>query len=93
VMLIPCPYCGPRNQVEFIYGGDATLKRPPGDASPAAWFEYVYLRENPSGPHDELWLHSAGCRRWLNVRRDTATHDIIGSADIGEVLRDRSGAV
>ena len=25
---IKCPYCGVRPQVEFAYGGDATVKRP-----------------------------------------------------------------
>ena len=39
-------------------------------------FEYVYLRDNPRGPHEELWFHSAGCQAWLVVRRDTATHEI-----------------
>ena len=32
-MLISCPCCGPRNQVEFTYGGDATLARPANDLS------------------------------------------------------------
>ena len=80
MLLIPCPWCGPRNQIEFTYGGDATLKRPPADAPVEVWFEFVYLRDNPCGPHDELWLHSAGCRRWFKVRRDTRTHDILASA-------------
>ncbi|MEO6929481.1 MAG: sarcosine oxidase subunit delta [Casimicrobiaceae bacterium] len=85
-MLIPCPYCGPRNQVEFTYGGDATVRRPASDAPEAAWFDYVYLRDNPRGLHDEWWLHSAGCRSWFQLRRDTRTHDILGSARAGEPL-------
>ena len=36
MMLIPCPWCGPRNQVEFTYGGDATVKRPANDAPETA---------------------------------------------------------
>ena len=79
MLLIPCPWCGPRNQVEFTYGGDATVRRPPPDAPEDAWARYVYLRDNPCGPHDELWFHGASCRRWLVVRRDTRTHDILGS--------------
>ena len=51
MMLIPCPWCGPRNQIEFTYGGDATLRRPAPDAPEAAWVDYVYLRDNPRGPH------------------------------------------
>src|SRR5207237_3645663 len=69
MLLIPCPWCGARNQVEFTYGGDATLRRPAPDAPEAAWVEYVYMRDNPRGPHAELWLHAAGCRRWIVVRR------------------------
>ena len=82
-MLIPCPWCGPRSQVEFTYGGDATLRRAAADAPEAAWAEYVYLRDNPCGPHDELWYHGAGCRSWFKVRRDTRTHEILASAPAG----------
>ena len=86
MLLIPCPYCGARNQVEFTYGGDATKRRPSPEAPESEWFDYVYLRDNPRGPHDELWHHSAGCRRWFKVRRDTRTHEILGSARPGEPL-------
>ena len=86
MLLIPCPYCGPRNQIEFTYGGDATIKRPAIDAPESEWYEFVYLRANPCGPLDELWLHSAGCRIWFKVRRDTRTHDILASARIDEDL-------
>ena len=86
MLLIPCPYCGPRNQIEFTYGGDATVRRPATDASVAAWVDFVYLRDNPCGPHDELWLHSAGCRSWFKVRRDTRTHDILASARIEDEI-------
>ncbi len=68
------------------YGGDAGVVRPADDASEAAWFDYVYLRDNPSGPHLELWLHSAGCRSWFKVRRDTRTHDILASSRLGDPL-------
>jgi methylglutamate dehydrogenase subunit B len=87
MLLIPCPWCGPRAQVEFSYGGDAGPKRPPFDAALDAWVEFVYLRNNPAGPHDELWFHAAGCRQWLRVRRDTRTHEILGSSPPAGTLR------
>ena len=80
MLLIPCPWCGPRAQIEFTYGGDASVTRPGPDAPIEAWVDFVYRRENPVGPHDELWHHSAGCRQWLRVRRDTQTHAILESA-------------
>jgi sarcosine oxidase subunit delta len=51
-------------------------ERPPGDAGESAFHDYVYLRDNPRGQHRELWQHEAGCRRWLIVTRNTATHEI-----------------
>ena len=86
MMLIPCPWCGRRNQVEFTYGGDATVRRPPREAPEAAWADYVYFRDNPSGPLDELWYHGAGCRSWFHVLRDTRTHEILASAPVGEAF-------
>jgi len=80
MLMIRCPCCGPRGQNEFTYGGDASVARPSPDAGAAAWFAYVYARDNPKGPHDEFWQHSAGCRSWLKVTRDTRTHDVIAVA-------------
>jgi len=58
----------------------AVASGPIGRAAPEApldaWVAYVYLRDNPAGPHEEYWLHAAGCRRWLRIRRDTLTHEI-----------------
>jgi sarcosine oxidase subunit delta len=81
-MHIPCPFCGERDLTEFTYLGDATLRRPDPAADNAAelFYEYTYLRDNPAGPHDELWYHGAGCRSWLRVRRNTQTHEILGAA-------------
>ena len=87
MLLIPCPWCGLRNQIEFTYGGDATLRRPSPDDGDDAWFHFVYLRDNPCGPHDELWHHSAGCRSWLRIRRDTRTHEILASTLADEAFK------
>ena len=75
MMLIPCPHCGLRDEDEFSYGGDATVVRPvdPEALDDEAWTSFLFLRDNPRGPHDELWLHAGGCRQWLLVRRDTRT--------------------
>jgi methylglutamate dehydrogenase subunit B len=80
-MRIPCPYCGSRDLSEFIYHGDAKPKRPDPSAENASelYYNYVYLRENPAGPIQELWYHASGCRSWLNVARDTRTHVIAGA--------------
>lgn len=75
-MRIACPCCGERALEEFTYLGDATVRRPAADADAQAFVDYVYLRDNPAGPHQEYWYHGGGCRSWLVVTRDTRTHAI-----------------
>ena len=75
MLRIPCPFCGLRDHSEFTYGG-ADVAYPALDADRAAWFEAVFLRDNPRGPHSEVWHHSSGCRSYLVVERDTVTHAI-----------------
>ncbi|NMG41306.1 sarcosine oxidase subunit delta [Chelativorans sp. ZYF759] len=76
-MIIPCPYCGPRDLSEFAYQGDATRTRPdPSSTDEAAWQRWVYERKNPAGWHREFWQHSGGCRAHLVVERNTLTHEI-----------------
>ena len=86
MLLIPCPWCGPRAKTEFTYGGDGSVARPAPDAPMQAWVDFVFVRDNAAGPHTELWHHSAGCRQWFRVRRDTRTHAILGSAPPGSAL-------
>ena len=81
MLLITCPWCGPRAQIEFTYGGDASVARPadPEAVSAGEWLDHVYFRDNPRGPHNEWWQHSSGCRSWVKVRRDTWSHRVYGS--------------
>jgi heterotetrameric sarcosine oxidase delta subunit len=74
---IPCPYCGPRDETEFVYGGPSHIARPDLAADDREWTHYLYHRENTRGPYRERWLHGFGCGRWFNVLRDTATHEIL----------------
>ena len=74
-MRIACPHCGMRDAREFAYLGDASAIRPDPDSADALeqFTTYVYLRNNPAGPHRELWYHAAGCHAWLTVTRDPAS--------------------
>jgi heterotetrameric sarcosine oxidase delta subunit len=85
MMQIPCPWCGPRNEAEFRYGGEAHLVRPdPETASDLDWGAYLHHRTNRKGLHRERWMHGAGCRRWFNLARDTVSNEILGAYRIGE---------
>ena len=82
---IPCPYCGPRGEIEFSYGGQAHVARPlaPDQASDQDWADYVFLRDNAKGVFLERWVHAHGCRRWFNVARDTVTYEILAAYETG----------
>ena len=87
MLLIKCPWCGERAETEFTYGGDATVRRPdPETASETEWLDHIYLRDNPMGPHDEMWQHTSGCRQFLKVRRNVRTHEILATGAPGDVL-------
>jgi heterotetrameric sarcosine oxidase delta subunit len=78
MFLIDCPWCGPRDESEFSYGGEAHIERPktPDKLTDDEWADYLFRRTNPKGPHRERWMHASGCRRWFNVVRDTHSHKI-----------------
>jgi heterotetrameric sarcosine oxidase delta subunit len=86
-MRIRCPFCGERDVSEFSYLGDAQFQRPVPDTPDAAarFFEAVSLRDNPAGPHHELWYHTCGCRSWLKLTRNTLTHEIL-SVEFGDAV-------
>lgn len=78
MLLIPCPWCGPRDQPEFRCGGESHIARPdPDTADDAAWSAYLFDRDNARGAGFERWHHRHGCGRWFNVARDTVTHEIL----------------
>ena len=83
---IRCPYCGPRDEPEFRYGGQAHVAYPadPASLSDEDLARFLFVRDNSRGPYAERWNHAAGCRRWFNVVRDTGTHQLIGSYLVGE---------
>ena len=89
--LVPCPHCGSRPKEEFTVKG-AALKRPSPEAGADAWFDYVYLRDNPRGGYEEYWHHTAGCRRWLVVDRNTATHQMTSCRDAASASAKEHGA-
>ena len=86
MLSIACPWCGPRDESELVYGGEAHLPMPVNaDAlDDAAWADYLYMRANPKGAHRERWMHAHGCRRWFNVIRDTVSQRILAVYPAGE---------
>ncbi len=77
MLLIPCPWCGERDEVEFSYGGQAGIAYPsdPAALSDEEWAEWLFVRDNPKGRFAERWVHTQGCRRWFDLVRDTVTHE------------------
>ncbi|MGW2602838.1 sarcosine oxidase subunit alpha family protein [Streptomyces mirabilis] len=86
MLLIPCPWCGPRDEAEFHYGGQAHVPYPddPSALTDQEWARYLFFRDNPKGPFAERWSHAAGCRKWFNAVRDTATNEILAVYRAGE---------
>jgi sarcosine oxidase subunit delta len=86
MLIIACPYCGPRPEIEFSYGGQAHIARPtqPAQLDDEAWGAFLYLRDNTKGLYAERWRHSHGCGRFFNAVRDTTTDHFTTTYKVGE---------
>ena len=93
MLLISCPWCGARDESEFVCGGEAHIQRPlePDSLDDSEWADYVFMRKNPKGRHRERWCHIHGCNRWFNLERDTVTNEIHAIYLMGEYPRDDDG--
>ncbi len=62
--------------VEFRYGDIPTVPDEITDAA-ARDLDRAFMRTNTEGIVTERWFHEAGCRRWMTVRRDTRTDEVV----------------
>lgn len=81
MLLIPCPWCGPRPEAEFSGGTDTTRIRPTDDAfdDDLAWAAYLFHSPNEPGERQERWCHTQGCGQWFLLARDCET-GVLGKA-------------
>ena len=92
MLAIYCPHCGEtRAEEEFSYAGEGDIRRPlaPAELSDEEWGRYLHFRRNPRGEHREMWCHTAGCRRYFNVMRDTVSYEIKATAAVQVVAEPR----
>ncbi len=76
MMLLPCPWCGPRDATEFNFLGESRNRPDPGSVTIEQWRDHLYLRANHAGEVTETWYHRAGCRRHLVVVRDLLSNGV-----------------
>jgi sarcosine oxidase, subunit delta len=86
MLLIACPYCGNRPEIEFSYGGEAHLVRAakPDLLDDQTWTDFLYMRSNTKGVYAERWRHARGCGRFFNALRDTTTDHFLAIYKTGE---------
>ncbi len=88
MILLPCPYCGPRNASEFRYVGELSARPDPNATSVEEWRTFLYTRLNPASWTTETWFHRAGCRQHFVVERHTVTNEVRASRLPAAQLRD-----
>ena len=86
MLLVTCPWCGPRAETEFNCGGEGGITRPAATEtlSDTQWADYVFMRRNPKGLQHEQWRHSSGCGRWFNALRDTVSYRFAATWKVGQ---------
>lgn len=93
MLLITCPHCGPRPEVEFRNMGEAHLVRPadPSVLSDEQWAEFLFMRTNTKGVIAERWNHIHGCQRFFNALRDTVSDQFVTTYKAGEKRPETTG--
>ncbi len=78
-LAIDCPHCGRRSVEEFVYGEIPTVPDAVIDPEERD-LQRGFFHENAEGVVSERWFHAFGCRRWLTVRRDTRSDEVVEGA-------------
>jgi len=84
VIVLRCPWCGPRNVTEFHSLGEVLERPDPRRATRSEWRAYLYLRTNRAGRVHERWFHRAGCRRYFDAERDTRDNTVFATWRLGQ---------
>lgn len=81
MQLFPCPFCGPRDETEFVFATEAGKARPEPASGVSAddWAQYLYTAANPRGATKEIWLHVT-CGEFFAMERDTVSHKVTGAS-------------
>ena len=86
--IMNCPLNGPRNILEFVWGGEVKEMPNPSTCSDAEWAEYTFLENNTAGVVCEWWCHVPSSY-WFIAERNTITDEIIRTYPAGEVFKNR----
>ena len=80
MQIFPCPFCGPRDEREFHFAGEAGKTRPDTTmpVSNADWAAYLYAQRNQKGAVREVWMHLP-CAEMFVLERDSLTMDVLGA--------------
>ncbi len=83
MQLFTCPFCGPRNETEFHFAGEAGKLRPDTTQtiSDAEWSNYLFSRRNTKGAAREAWIHLT-CREMFIMERNTVTMDVLDTQSL-----------
>ncbi len=76
MLLVPCPWCGPRGSAEFRFVGDASSRPDASAPKPDEWRAYLYAQANEADWTTETWYHRAGCRRYFKVERHRVSNEV-----------------
>ena len=86
--IMNCPLNGPRNILEFVWGGEVKAMPDPAKCSDAEWAEYTFLENNTAGIVREWWCHVPSSY-WFIAERNTVTDEILKTYPASEVFRAR----
>ena len=83
MFLLHCPWCGLRDELEFVCGGERAPRPDAAEVTDSQWADWLYVRSNSRGWIREHWVHRYGCGQWFIAVRHTASNEIFVTAPVG----------
>lgn len=78
MQLFPCPFCGLRDEREFLFLAEAGKVRPDTtqNISDEDWARYLHAIRNDKGAVREVWMHLT-CGEVFVLERDSVTMEVV----------------
>lgn len=80
MQLFPCPFCGERDEREFLYLGEFGKTRPEtvNEITALEWTKYLHSKRNDLGTVREIWMHLP-CSEAFVMERDSISMNVLNT--------------
>ena len=91
MLTLPCPFCGQRDESEFVNAGPTNSSRPDANVSDAEWVDWLTVPENPIVFVEEIWCHAMVCVNGFTIKGHSVTDEFVTADVVTDDVGKRNG--